>query len=171
MVGHTVVFHTRVHQSGSKNARPQNYSIVKEMNKARRFTSTNSKAWGTTTVIKTVGKITQVSEWNRESKDPNKYTQLVFKTLIFYFFIVVKYTLSVLQLLSCVQLFVTPWTAARQAFLSFTIPQSLLKLMSVELVMPSNQFILCHSSLLLPSIFLNISIFSDESALRIRWPK
>ena len=65
----------------------------------------------------------------------------------------------------------TPWTAARQAFQSFTIPQSLLKLMSVELVMPSNQLILCHSPFLLPSIFSSITIFSDELALHIRRAK
>ena len=64
-----------------------------------------------------------------------------------------------------------PWTAACQAFLSFTISQSLLKLMSIESVMPSNQLILCHPLLLLPSIFPSIRVFSSESALCIRWPK
>ena len=77
----------------------------------------------------------------------------------------------VVQSLSCVQLFVTPWTAACQAFWSFTISWSLLKLMSIELVMPSNYLILCHPLLLLPSIFPSIRVFSNESALRIRWPK
>ena len=67
-------------------------------------------------------------------------------------------------------LFVTPWTGARQASLSITISQSLLKLMAIELVMPSNHLILCHP-LLLPSIFPSIQVFSNESALRIRWPK
>ena len=65
----------------------------------------------------------------------------------------------------------TPWTAARQASLSITNSQSLLKFMSIELVMPSNHFILCHPLLLLPSIFPSIRVFSDESVLRIRWPK
>ena len=65
----------------------------------------------------------------------------------------------------------TPWTAACQASLSFTISQSLLKLMSIELVMPSNHLILCHPLLLPPSIFPSIRIFSNESALHIRWPK
>ena len=65
----------------------------------------------------------------------------------------------------------TPWTAARQASLSFTISQSLFKLMSIESVMPSNHLILCHPLLLLPSIFPSIRVFSDESALHIRWPK
>ena len=74
----------------------------------------------------------------------------------------------VVQLLSCVQLFASPWTAARQVSLSFTISQSLLKLMSIESVMPSNQLILCHPLLLLPSIFANIRVFSSESALHIR---
>ena len=77
----------------------------------------------------------------------------------------------VVQLLSCVQLFVTPWTAACQVSLSFTISQSLLKLMSIELVMPSNHLILCLPLLLLSSIFPRIRVFSNESALRIRWPK
>ena len=79
--------------------------------------------------------------------------------------------LVVVQLLSCIQLFVTPWTTACKAFLSFTIFQSLLKLMSVESMTPSNHLIFCHSLLLLPSIFPSIRIFSNESALRIRWPK
>ena len=74
--------------------------------------------------------------------------------------------------LSCVELFATPWTAARQASLSFTISQSLLKLMSIELVIePPNHLILCHPLLLLPSIFPSIKVFSNESALLIRWPK
>ena len=72
------------------------------------------------------------------------------------------------QLLSRVQLFVTPWTAARQASLSF-ISRSLLKLMSIEPVMPSNHLILCHP--LLPSIFTSIMVFSNKLAVCIRWPK
>ena len=78
---------------------------------------------------------------------------------------------SSVQPLSRVQLFVTPWTAARQASLSITNSQSLLKLMSIESVMPSHHLILCHPLLLPPSIFPNIRVFSNESALRIRWPK
>ena len=78
---------------------------------------------------------------------------------------------SSVQSLSCVQLFMTPRTAARQASLSFTNSQSLLKLMSIESVMPSNDLILCHPLLLLPSIFPGIRVFSNESALCIRWPK
>ena len=73
--------------------------------------------------------------------------------------------------LSCVQLFATLWTAARQASLSFTICWNSLKLMSIELVMPSNHLILCHSLLLLPPIFPSIRVFSSELALCIRWPK
>ena len=75
------------------------------------------------------------------------------------------------QSLSHVQLFATPWTAAYQASLSITNSQSLLKLMYTKLVMPSNHLILCCSLLLLPSIFPSIRVFSNESALRIRWPK
>ena len=76
---------------------------------------------------------------------------------------------SLVQPLSRVQLFVTPWTAARQASLSITSSKSLLKFMSIKLVMPSSHFILCHPLLLPPSIFLSIKVFSNESALRIRW--
>ena len=75
------------------------------------------------------------------------------------------------QLLSFVQLFATPWTAACQASLSITNSQSLPKLTSIESVMPSNHLILCHPLLLLPSIFPSIRVFSNESALHIRWPK
>ena len=77
----------------------------------------------------------------------------------------------VVQLLSHVWLFVTPWTAAQQAFLSFTFSWSLLKLMSIESVMPSNHLVLCCPLLLLPSIFPSIRVFSNELALCIRWPK
>ena len=79
--------------------------------------------------------------------------------------------LSSVQLLSHVRVFVTPWTAARQASLSITNSCSLLKFMSTELVMFSNHLILCHPLLLLPSIFPSISVFSNESVLHIRWPK
>ena len=75
------------------------------------------------------------------------------------------------QLLSRVWFFVNPWTAAHQASLSFTISQSLLKLMSIESVMPSNHLILCRPLLLLPSIFPSIRVFSNVLALHIRWPK
>ena len=67
--------------------------------------------------------------------------------------------------------FATLWTTALQASLSFTISRSLLKLMSIELVMPSNHLILCHPLFLLPSIFSSIRVFSNESTLRMRWPK
>ena len=78
---------------------------------------------------------------------------------------------SSVQLLSSVRLFVTPWTAAHQPSLSIANSQSLLKLMSIELVIPSNHLILCHPLLLPPSIFPSIRVFSNESALRIRWPQ
>ena len=74
-------------------------------------------------------------------------------------------------MLSCVRLFVTLWTAARQASLSITNSRTLLKLMSIESVMPSNHLILCHPLFLPPSIFPSIRVFSNESVLRIRWPK
>ena len=77
---------------------------------------------------------------------------------------------GVVQSLSCVQPFATSWTAVRQASLSFTISQSLFKLMSIESMMPFNHFILCRP-LLFPSIFPSIRVFSNESSLCIRWPK
>ena len=75
------------------------------------------------------------------------------------------------QSLGRVRLFVTPWTVARQATLSITNSQSLLKLMPIESVMPSNHLILCRPLLLLPSIFSGIRVFSNDSVLPIRWPK
>ena len=90
----------------------------------------------------------------------------IFAVLCYY------YTAFVADLsLSHVQLFATPWTAAPQASVSFTISQSLLKLMSIESVMPSNHLILCCPLLLLPSVFPSIRVFSNESALRIKCPK
>ena len=92
-------------------------------------------------------------------------------------FLSLKHSCSILlsfnsvQSLSHVQLFVTPWTAACQASLSITNSQSLLKFMSIESVMPSNHLILCYPLLLLPSIFPNIRVFSNELALSITWPK
>ena len=82
-----------------------------------------------------------------------------------------KLHISSVQLLSPVKLSATPWTAARQAFLSFTNSWSLFKLMSIESVMPSNHLTLCHPLLLLPSIFPSIRVFSNELALPIRGPK
>ena len=79
--------------------------------------------------------------------------------------------LLVVQLLSSIRLFVTPWTAACQASLSFAISWSLLILMFIELVMPSKHLILSYPLLLLPSIFASIRVFSSELALLIRWPK
>ena len=83
----------------------------------------------------------------------------------------VKWIISSVQMLSCVQLFVTPWIAAHQASLSITNSSSLLKLRSIKSVTPSNHLILCCPLLLLPSIFPSIRVFSSELALRIRWPK
>ena len=77
---------------------------------------------------------------------------------------------SSVQPLTCVQLYATPWTAARQATLSITSSQSLLKLMSIEWVLPSNHLIL-YCPFLLPSIFPSLRVFSNESVLHIRWPK
>ena len=81
------------------------------------------------------------------------------------------YVSSVSPVASRIQLFATPWTAAHQASLSITNFQSLLKLMSIQSVIPSNHFILCRPLLLPPSIFPSIRVFSNESLLPIRWPK
>ena len=98
------------------------------------------------------------------------YISLVFSIIQMFYFLWVSIFSSV-QLLSCVQLFVTLWTAARQASLSITNCQSLPKPVSIVSVMPSDHLILCHPLLLLPSIFPSIRVFSNESALCIRWPK
>ena len=82
-----------------------------------------------------------------------------------------KVQFTSVQSLSCVRLFATPWIAAHQASLSITNSQSLPKLMSIELMMPSNHLILHHPFLLLPSIFPSMRVFINESALHIRWPK
>ena len=85
--------------------------------------------------------------------------------------LVILVVFSSVQLLSHVQLFATPWIPAHQASLSITNSPNLLKLMSIESVMPSNHLVLCSPLLLLPSIFPSIRVFSNESVLRIRWPK
>ena len=86
-------------------------------------------------------------------------------------FLFLHYWFSSVQLLSRIWLFVTPWTAARQAFLSITSFWSLLKLVSIESVMPSTHLILCCPLFLLPSIFPSLRVFFNESVLHIRWPK
>ena len=94
-----------------------------------------------------------------------------FYTVKVYISLLIKDFFSSVQSLSHFQLFATPWTAAREASLSMTNSQSLLKLMSMESVMPSNHFILCCPLLFLPSILPSIRVFSNESVLHIRWPK
>ena len=94
----------------------------------------------------------------------NPVDKLAFSSFFFVQFCLV-------QSLSHVQLFATPWTTARQASLSITNSWRLLKLMSIESVMPSSHLILCRPLLLLPSIFPSIRVFSQDSVLRIRWPK
>ena len=101
-----------------------------------------------------------VLQGHKES-DVTEHTKELYKTETF----------NSVQSLSHVRLFATRWTAARQASLSITNSQSLLKLMSIESVMPSNHLILCRPLLLLPSIFPSIRVFSNESVLHIRWPK
>ena len=104
-----------------------------------------------------------VEKWrDSEFGHARHITQITIKTC---------FQFSSIQLLHHVRLFGTPWTAARQVSLSITNSQSLLKLMSIESVIPSNHLILCHPLLFLPSIFLSIRAFSNESVLHIRWPK
>ena len=104
----------------------------------------------------------------RSNEDP---VQPKNKSIIFKTDILKKHQFSSIQSLSRIQLFATPWTAACQGPLSITSSWSLFKLMSIELVMPSNHIILCHPLLLLPSIFPSIRVSSKELVLRIRWPK
>ena len=104
------------------------------------------------------------------------YTYIILYIIYIYISQIVKNHFGALfdgsvQLLSHVQLFATPWTAAHQASLSITNSRSSLKLMSIELVIPSNHLILCRPLLLLPSIFPSIRVFSKKSVLCIRWPK
>ena len=95
---------------------------------------------------------------------PRKFRKICFKE-------VYPVQFRSVQSLSHVRLFVTPWAAACQASLSINNSWSLTKLMSIESVMPSSRLILCHPLLLLPSFFPSMRVFSNESALRIRWPK
>ena len=95
----------------------------------------------------------------------NKY-----QVACYWLHIIIELYIVVIQSLSPVQFLVTPWTAAHQASLSFTISLSFLKLMSIESVMPSNHLIFCHPLLLPPSVFPSIRVFSNEPALHIWWP-
>ena len=110
-------------------------------------------------------KVSQIEGCWRKTEIPSNYLIWFFLTSYF----VLQF--SSVQLLSCVRLFVTPWTAACQAPLSITNSQSPPKPMSIESVMPSSHLILYSPLLLLPSIFPGIRVFSSESALHIRWPK
>ena len=104
-----------------------------------------------------------IQPWSPALPAVSILSEPLWKRLNFYF--------SSVQWLSRVRLFVTLWTAAHQAFLSITNSQSLLRLMSIESVMPSNHLILCPPLLLPPSILPSIRVFSNESVLHIRWPK
>ena len=95
----------------------------------------------------------------------------VYRLCFFFFLPKMWHFKCLIQSLSCVWLFATPWTSVCQDSLSITDSQSLLKFMSIESVMPSNHLIFCCPLLLLPSIFPNIRVFSSESVLHIRWPK
>ena len=108
-----------------------------------------------------------------KSKKASVYFTLIFaKHRVGPFFSIICFPSSfVVQSLSCIQLFVTPWTASRQASLFFTISWSVLRFMSIEPVMLSNHLIFCCPLLLLPSIFLSTKGFSSESPLHIQWPK
>ena len=92
-------------------------------------------------------------------------------SLLFFFSFHLTFRISSIQLLICVQLSATSWTVARQVSLSIIKSWSLLKLMSIESVMPTNHLIHCHPLILLPSIFPSIRVFSNESVLHIKWPK
>ena len=111
-----------------------------------------------------------ISSW-RGSSAPRDPTQFPASSVLAGGFFTIKPPLSSVQSLSRVPLFATPWTEARQAYLSITNTWSLLRLTSIASVMPSNHLILCHSILLLPSIFPSIRVFSNESVFCITWPK
>ena len=134
---------------------PQNF-------KSRENSKTQDKLF--LTLSKNIKIVKKISEKMRYSNNT------LFSLVIFQHNFLSKHLL-LFSLLSCVQLFVTTWTAAHQASLSFIISQSLLKRMSIDSVMPSNHVILCHPLLLPPSIFPSFRVFSSESALYIKWPK
>jgi len=117
--------------------------------------------------IKNIWQILSGSFWE-EGTESREATRSLDPT---YLLLPLSVQFSSVQSLSRVWLFATPWTTGRQASLSITNSQSLSKPMFIELVMPSNHLILCHPLLLLPSIFPSIRVFSNESALCIRWPK
>ena len=119
--------------------------------------------WGNAFPKKTIFFLPEAEEWFRQ--ELQLFTAVIKGSFLF------TRLDGVVQLPGCVRLFVTPWTAAPQASLSFTISRSLLKLMSIESVMPSNHLILCHPLFPLPSVFPSIRVFSNESAFLIRWPK
>ena len=102
-------------------------------------------------------------------RNSEEYIFLLQVYLIIFFIISAQF--NSVQSLTCVRLFATPWTAARQASLSITSSWNLLKLMAIELLMPSNHLILCRPLLLLPPIPPSIRVFSNESTLHMRWPK
>ena len=119
---------------------------------------------------------TRILEWvampfSRGSYRPRDQTWIFHKASRFFTIWATMDQFSSVQSLSRVWLFATPWSAACQASLSITNSRSLLKLMSIESMIPFNHLILCHPLLLLPSIFHSIRVFSNESVLRIRWPK
>ena len=120
-----------------------------------------SRVFSNTTVQKHQSLGAQTSVWSNS----NIHTWLLEKLLYSYS------QFSSVQSLSCVWLLATPWTAGRQASLSITNSRSLLKLMSIESVMPSNHLVICCPLLLPPSIFLSIRVFLSESIIHIRWPK
>ena len=102
----------------------------------------------------------------------NEYSGLISFKIAWFDLLAVQGTLLLLlSRFSCVRVFVTPWTPAPQASLSITISRSLLKLMSIESVTPLKHLLLCRALLLLPSVFPSIRVFSNKSALCIRWPK
>ena len=119
----------------------------------------------------TAGTQKQVNLCKKKKKTKLEYYHFAMPSELMYLGIDQQQLFSSVQLLSCVGLFVTPWTAALQASLSITNSQNLLKLMSIESVMPSNHLILCRPFLLPPSIFPSIRVFPNESALHIRRSK
>ena len=142
------------------------HDLCHEWDVSRRLPASLFKQIPDTGPAGTLRKLTTFNEsGSLKSIDSSTYSTL---SRIFFS---VGLSFSSVQSLSHVQLFLTPWTAACQASLSITSSWNLLKLISIESMMPSNHLILCNPLLLLPSISLSIRVFSSELALRIRWPK
>ena len=148
------------------NINDKYHEVVKSLNHVRLFVT----PWTVAHQAPPSMKFSRQEYWSGVPL-PSPIVQLLWKQYEYSSKFKHRITISSFQLLSCVRLLATPWTVARQGSLSFTNSWSLLRLISIELVMPSNRLILCHPLLLLPSIFPSIRVFSNKLTLHIGWPK